>query len=168
MLKQKKGALELSVNTIVIIVIAVTLLTLGLVFVKTIFGNLTDITKQTFEQADQEIRSQLATGDDPFYILGRETTMERGTLQTMYVGIKNNEPSLINVRLSSSQIGGGNSGISISLPNVQTPIQPGSIETISFTVSVPKNEIIGPYQFRIEDTSRLTQGYFDDIIVIVK
>ena len=37
MIKGKKGALELSVNTIVVIVIGVTLLILGLVFVRNIF-----------------------------------------------------------------------------------------------------------------------------------
>lgn len=48
----KKGALELSVNTIVIVVIGVTLLTLGLVFVKNMFDNLGDLSGKTFDKGD--------------------------------------------------------------------------------------------------------------------
>ena len=55
MYKKKKGALELSINTIIIIVIGITLLTLGLVFVKNIFTKLTDISDDTFSQAETEI-----------------------------------------------------------------------------------------------------------------
>lgn len=51
----KKGALELSVNTIVIVVIGVTLLTLGLVFVKNMFGQLTDLSGNIFDTADTEL-----------------------------------------------------------------------------------------------------------------
>jgi len=52
---KKKGALELSINTIIIIVIGVTLLTLGLVFVKNVFTKLTEISDDTFGQAKTEI-----------------------------------------------------------------------------------------------------------------
>ena len=51
-IKNKKGALELSVNTIIIIVIGVTLLTLGLLFVRGIFGKVTEISDKTFNKAN--------------------------------------------------------------------------------------------------------------------
>jgi hypothetical protein len=52
---QKRGALELSVNTIVIVVIGVALLSLGLIFVRQTFGGLTDMSKAIFGTADIEI-----------------------------------------------------------------------------------------------------------------
>ena len=45
---KKRGALELSVTTIVIVVIGVALLTLALVFVKGIFGKLTGLSDEIF------------------------------------------------------------------------------------------------------------------------
>ena len=51
----KKGALELSVNTIIIIVIGVTLLTLGLLFVRNIFTQTTDLSQTAFENANREL-----------------------------------------------------------------------------------------------------------------
>jgi hypothetical protein len=54
---RKRGALELSINTIVIVVIAVTLLTLGLYFVRGIFGNLTEISEETFGKSSTIIDS---------------------------------------------------------------------------------------------------------------
>lgn len=52
---KKKGAIELSINTIIIIVIGVTLLTLGLVFVKNVFTQLGDLSDKVFDTADTEI-----------------------------------------------------------------------------------------------------------------
>lgn len=54
---RKKGALELSVNTIVIIVIGVALLSLGLIFVKNMFTKVTEISDKTFGNADTIVGS---------------------------------------------------------------------------------------------------------------
>ena len=51
----KKGALELSINTIVIVVIGITILSLGLIFVKNMFGSLEKTQKGVFEGAEKEI-----------------------------------------------------------------------------------------------------------------
>jgi len=58
----KKGAMELSVNTIVIVVIGITLLVLGLVFVRDIFDKLSGLGSGAFEEAEKEL-SQIQTGD---------------------------------------------------------------------------------------------------------
>ncbi|MFH1332509.1 MAG: hypothetical protein ABIH63_04485 [archaeon] len=58
---KKRGALELSVNTIVVIVIGVALLSLGLIFVKNLFGGIGDISDEIFGTAETEI-GKLHTG----------------------------------------------------------------------------------------------------------
>ncbi len=58
---KRRGALELSVNTIVIIVIGVALLSLGLIFVKNMFGGMTQISNDIFGTANTEI-GKLHTG----------------------------------------------------------------------------------------------------------
>jgi len=52
MLKKKKGAIELSMTTIIVIVMGVTLLILGITFVRTIFTKVGGISKETFARAD--------------------------------------------------------------------------------------------------------------------
>src|SRR3989344_3701460 len=52
MLKNKKGAIELSMTTIIVIVLGVTLLILGITFVRTIFTKVGEISKGTFAKAD--------------------------------------------------------------------------------------------------------------------
>ena len=63
--KNKKGAIEMSITTIIVIVIGVTLLVLGLTWVRGLFGKLTKITESTFSQADIEIE-KLSQGTEPF------------------------------------------------------------------------------------------------------
>lgn len=53
--RNKKGALELSMNTIVIIVIGVTLLILGLAFVRGMFSKITELSEGAFEKAEGQI-----------------------------------------------------------------------------------------------------------------
>ncbi len=62
---RKKGALELSMNTIVIVVIGITLLVLGLAFVSGIFERLTGLSDTTFEEANSRL-SQLSDRYDSF------------------------------------------------------------------------------------------------------
>lgn len=54
-LKTKRGAIELSMTTIIVIVIGITLLSLGLIWVKNTFSNIGDMTQKQFDQADQII-----------------------------------------------------------------------------------------------------------------
>jgi len=53
----KKAALELSMNTIIIIVIGVVLLSLGLMFVRGIFTQTTDLSDKVFANANKELDS---------------------------------------------------------------------------------------------------------------
>jgi len=55
MMKQKKAAMEMSVGTIVVIVLAVTMLILGLVLIKSIFSSGQNIVQMTDEQLKEEI-----------------------------------------------------------------------------------------------------------------
>ena len=51
-MKTKKGAIELSMTTIIVIVMGVTLLILGITFVRTIFGKISGISEETFKKAE--------------------------------------------------------------------------------------------------------------------
>ena len=55
----KKGAIEMSMTTIIVIVIGVTLLILGLIFVRGIFERIGGLSDQLFAQADNIIRDNM-------------------------------------------------------------------------------------------------------------
>ena len=73
----KKGALELSMNTIVIIVIGVVLLSLGLIFVRGIFSQTTDLSDKVFANADKELDS-LGGSVNNALVLSPETVRLKG------------------------------------------------------------------------------------------
>lgn len=54
-MKSKKGAIELSMTTIIVIVLGVTLLILGGVFIKKIFGDTLEISDETFATAKSQL-----------------------------------------------------------------------------------------------------------------
>ena len=62
----KRGAIELSMTTIIVVVIGVTLLTLGLTFVKNIMGGAEGISEEAFTEADRMIRDMMGS-DEEFY-----------------------------------------------------------------------------------------------------
>ncbi len=78
-LRKKSGAFEMSMNTLVIIVIAVVMLILGLVFVRQIFG----VATQSVSVIDEQVKNQLKTmfGQEQGYVVvyNAETSIKPGT-----------------------------------------------------------------------------------------
>ncbi len=96
MVKGKKGALELSVNTIVVIVIGVTLLTLGLVFVRGIITKANDLSDKAFEDANTQLDS-LGGNINEFVTVSPETVrVNAGDTSGFVVLIKNVESASYN------------------------------------------------------------------------
>ena len=86
MIQQKKGALELSMNTIVIVVIGVTLLVLGLAFVSGIFEKLNILGENSFDEANQKL-DQLGGNYENFITLApANTNIKKG--DTKSKGVK--------------------------------------------------------------------------------
>ena len=54
-MESKKGAVELSMTTVIVIILGVVLLTLGLAFVRNIFGKVGGLTDKSFEEAESAI-----------------------------------------------------------------------------------------------------------------
>ena len=84
----KKGAIELSMTTIIVIIIGVVLLSLGLIWVKNTLGHITDITEEAFLQADREIREKM-TSTEKFYVGGYDIEIKVGKSKTVTTGIQN-------------------------------------------------------------------------------
>jgi hypothetical protein len=88
---KRKGAIELSIGTIVIIVIAMSMLILGLVLVRTIFTETTDNVKELNEGVKAEIRSLFQEEDQRSVVRLTQSTakMKQGQEFNIGFGIKN-------------------------------------------------------------------------------
>jgi hypothetical protein len=89
MMKNKKAALQLSVNAVVVIIIAIVMLGLALTFIRSIFGGMIE----QFEQVSEEVRKQM---EDTLRATTRKAAlstnsldMKAGDRKTIYLGINN-------------------------------------------------------------------------------
>jgi len=88
-LREKRGALELSMNTIVIIVIGVTLLTLGLRWIYGLFGGLQERTGEIDEQLKKQISNLFEGGDESLIIRPNSVTIQQGKNKDLAFAIRN-------------------------------------------------------------------------------
>ena len=91
----KKASLNLSINAIVIIVLAMTLMGLGLGFIRGMFGKISGISEATFEKIAEQLNTDLATSEAPLLFSKSRTTMERGATALEGVGVRNDADSSI-------------------------------------------------------------------------
>ncbi len=85
----KRGALDLSIQTIVIVVIAMTLLGLGLGFVRNLFSNISDVSESTFQRISEQLSTDLATSDAPLIFSQSRLNLERGASTLEGFGVRN-------------------------------------------------------------------------------
>ena len=88
----KKGALELSINAIVVLILAITILGLGIAFIKGQFGSLT----KQFSKVSQELETQLKDKireSGQLLVFEVDTVRAKvGTTDSFAIGIKNTVP----------------------------------------------------------------------------
>ena len=101
----KKGSLELSINAIVIIVLAMTLLGLGLGFIRNQFSSIGDIGTGVQEQIKSQILEDLRTGDKKLSFPTSEVKIPRRGNTVIAMGIKNVESKPINFGIFIESVG---------------------------------------------------------------
>ena len=85
----KKASLEMSIQAIVIVVLAMTLLGLGLGFIKGMFRNISSTTEDVSEQVRQKVLDDLVQGDKKISFPKTEVVVNKGESTVLTVGIKN-------------------------------------------------------------------------------
>ena len=96
MLNGKRGAVELSITTIVVVVIGIVLLTLGLIWVRGIFGRLGGTTSSAFDKVDAEITSIFGDVGEPIILSPPAIKLKRGETKTALLILSNTEGQTIN------------------------------------------------------------------------
>jgi len=85
----KKAAVELSMTTIIIIVIGITILSLGLVWIRSVFSDVGELTSGAFEQGETQIAEIFGGTDQPVALSPSETTMSQDETTTATLAINN-------------------------------------------------------------------------------
>ncbi len=85
----KKAAVELSMTTIIIIVIGITILSLGLVWIRSVFSDVGELTSGAFEQGETQIAEIFGGTDQPVALSPSETTMSQEETTTASLAINN-------------------------------------------------------------------------------
>ncbi|MEK6983697.1 MAG: hypothetical protein AABX33_03925 [Nanoarchaeota archaeon] len=89
MLSKKRASLEISIQAIVIVVLAMTLLGLGLGFIRGMFRNIGDLSSATFDKVSDELGRSLTTSTQKLVFAQSKIAIERGKSILLGWGIKN-------------------------------------------------------------------------------
>ncbi len=105
-MQNKKGAIELSMTTIIVIVIGVTLLSLALVWVRGVFTNLGDISDDAFKKA-RDIIGRVENVDKLLTVIPSETSIEQGGDEAIKIVVANLGQTQIAGQLTASPTSDG-------------------------------------------------------------
>lgn len=86
----KKGSLNLSINAIVVLILAITMLGLGLTFMKTMFGKVTTQFEDISSELENEVIKKLESSSSRLEFNKYLVEMKRGETKSLYYGIYNN------------------------------------------------------------------------------
>ena len=86
----KKGALELSITAIVVLIIAITVLGLAIFFIKNLFGESTELLTGQLAKIKEQLRKNLEeTGELVVMSKGTELEVKRGEKLKFHIGVRN-------------------------------------------------------------------------------
>jgi hypothetical protein len=87
----KKGAIELSMTTIIIIVIGITILVLGLAWVRSTLGGVTELTEQALIGGEEQITEMLGSSKEPLNLFATNLEIEQGDATSIGVVVFNDQ-----------------------------------------------------------------------------
>ena len=102
----KKGSLEISIQAIVIVVLALTLLGLGLTFIRKQFQGLGEVQGEISQQIRDKIREDLISGEKKVAFPQTEVEIEKGSSKVIAVGVKNKKDTVLNFKMRFTPISG--------------------------------------------------------------
>lgn len=92
----KKGALELSITAIVVLIIAITVLGLAIFFIKNLFKGGTEIFTSELAKIKDQLRKNIEeTGEPVVFSKGSELEAKRGEKVDFYIGVRNSDQTTL-------------------------------------------------------------------------
>lgn len=165
-MQTKKGAVELSMNTIIVIVIGIILLTLGLTFVTGVFKKTSELAKKAFEISDKELQDRIGA-TQKMYIPQFDVELEPGSSTTITVGIKSfgdeETPSIFRIDITPTEDEKRKEWFTLSPP---LSLAPGDVKGFPLKVNLPDNVSPGE-SFAFTITSYKNNEIWDQEAMII-
>lgn len=161
----KKASLNLSIEAIVVVVIAFTVLGLGLGFVKSQIGDISKTSSSVQEQISQQILDDLRTGNKKLSFPATKLTLETGEESVQAIGVKNTDDAEVTLSLKFSvksgeqfvnfvseqeaafQGGGNEVSSTIIWDNSPQTLKPGESRVFPVTITAPDKT--GNYLYKV-------------------
>lgn len=87
----KKGAIELSMTTIIVIVLGITLLVLGLAWVNNLIGGASDLTDQALKAGKTQINEMLGSANQPLNLFTTKAELSQGDYTQVSIIVLNDQ-----------------------------------------------------------------------------
>lgn len=183
----KKAAVELSIGTVVIIVLAMTMLILGLVLIRGIFKGATDNVDEINEKVKEEIKNLFVDDDERAVLKLTESTakVKQGAEFGVAFGVRNTERGAVGSQnfayttvLDDPNIK-ENCGISkevadkwIRFGSGSLSVRPGDIDAERIKIVVPEDAPLCETKYRIliyrPDKGESANSPYEDLSIFVK
>ena len=180
----KRASLEISIQAIVIVVLAMTLLGLGLGFIRKQFAGISGIQEDVTEQVRQKILDDLITGDKKISFPKSEVTIDRGSSTVLSIGVRNKNNAPLSYTMQFCAVSGPNSAGNIDTLPCDTfttganswlqynpaavTLAPSDYSIRNIKVSIPTGQRSGSYFF----TFKVLEGsqVYDqkDVFIVVR
>ena len=174
----KKASLEISIQAIVIVVLAMTLLGLGLTFIRKQFSGLSTIQEEISEQVKQKILDDLIENDKKLSFSRTEIEIDKGKSQVLTIGIRNKKDSELNYRMRFIGISDPDGNPPLDIENwfqyaknqvYKLPPAESSVRNVRLTIpsTIPKS---GSYFLNFEIIDDSTNEIYDskDFFIVVR
>ena len=99
MLFNKRASLEISIQAIVIVVLAMTLLGLGLGFIRGMFKNISSTTEDVTDVVRQRVLDDLISGDKKISFPKTDVNIDKGGSQILTVGLRNKKDTTLHYKI---------------------------------------------------------------------
>lgn len=149
----KRASLEISIQAIVIVVLAMTLLGLGLGFIRGMFKNIGSTTEDVTEQVRQRILDDLITGDKKISFPKTDITIDKGGSTVLTVGIRNKKDTPLHYKMRFTPISGPDGAPF----NIESPSWFQFAQNQVYTLSAADSEV---RNIRLSIPTRVSSGSY--------
>lgn len=172
----KRASLELSIRAVVIVVLAMTLLGLGLAFVRSMFSDIGEIREDVTDQVRQNIVDDLRNNDKKISFPKTEVNLNKGDSEILAVGIRNKEDESLSYKMvftpqSAPDDADLNAlGSWFQYSQDAHPLLPSESDVRNIRLSVPKDAKSGSYflTFDVMDANTSEIYAQKDFFIVVR
>ena len=143
---RKRGSLNLSINAIVVLILAITMLGLGLAFMRNIFGGATEEFQQTTGEIEKQMIEQMKETNTEISLNRPKISIKIGDRQQIFLGLKNDQQNVVDYTITGitcNALGGASSLLSCTSGDVdidyfEEPIEivGGGVEVVPINIKV--------------------------------